>query len=194
MPVDEAARQSAWGQGPAGSSSQPLSPAFSSSPPIFPTLPFPPKKFAGSMKSVSFSFTQENQNKRWKMQHLFCLFISLAPVELFGLILILLSRGLSHRETLMGGKGIKLLLILKKNKQKVRDVPDSDLFSRLQEHQKHQVKFFPFLCKFSLKKKYLWIVDLFFSFKTNICFKQPSRHFQRGSSIRDFLSPPCPQN
>lgn len=109
--------------GARGQPGAPASPSHLPSPlptPIFPTLPFPPKKFAGSMKSVSFSFTQENQNKRWKMQHLFCLLISLAPLELFGLILILLNRGLSHRETLMGGKGIKLLLMLKKQTKSKR--------------------------------------------------------------------------
>lgn len=119
--VDEA---SAQGCGPARPS--PLTPPS----PVFPTLPFPPDRFGDSRKSMDFSSTQKHQKKNWKMQHLFYSRISLASLELFGLIQILLNRGLRHREspTLMGGKASANVKTIK---QKKIGVPDSDLFSQL---------------------------------------------------------------
>lgn len=93
-------------------------------------LLFLSSQVAGSVKSMGFSSTQDNKKNNWKMQRLFCSLLSLASLELSGLILILLNRGLSHREslTLMGSKASANVKI---TKQRVMDVPDSDLFPQL---------------------------------------------------------------
>ena len=89
------------------------------------------------------------------MQHLFCLLVSLASLEIIWANSDLVKQGFKAQRIsgIEAGKGIKILLMLKTTKQEVIDATDSDLFSQLLKHQKQPLKFLAFLCKFCIKEK-----------------------------------------
>lgn len=112
-------------------------------------LPFPPKSCEGSM---GFSVTQENQKQKQTKNILegeralpFTHFTFVLGVK--GVIWIL-TKGLCRRWTLtlVESKGNEASA--KTTPKKVTEVPDSDLFSGLQEHKQQQVKSVAFYASF----------------------------------------------